>query len=694
MQGITAFAIRFDQSLADLRQLTVESSRALRAAHTADTARIIDELRAFHAPSLRTKLAEVTVPIDRFKFNTRVVPLLGRERELAELHAYLDKDAALLWCVWVGDGGVGKSRLMLEFALEAQYRGWAAGFLADDDPFNSAQWKPQRDTLIIIDYVATRAEQTRKNIVALHDRADIFEKKVRFVLLERSAEETDDWFHKFCSTGSDATVLNNHRHAAPRKIDPPDEESVWGVFAHFVRHRDPKSKRVSDADLAKLKPVFQERVRKQPVQQRPLFACFAGDLVADQGPEDFKKWDSDTLVKLVLDREIEKRWRGKVDREYANLLVLTTMVGGLTREQLYNAAAELGNLPDMDSFSQDAYRVLTGYEPDPQEHELPPLLPDLLGECFILERLAGRCAIAESEGNPDAIQDFAKRALTWLWDNDAFPTGKVTLRTVRDFPNHLSVPTLLEFVDGAPILWGAMIADAAGYDLDVTLTDKLLHRLVNSPAPALIKAGAFYNRGVGYDQRGDSGAAIVDYTTVIDMPDAPAEQKAQALINRGVRHGQRWASGAEIADYTAVIDMPDAPAEHKAKALVNRGITYGQRGDSDAEIADYAAVIDMPDAPAEQKAWALHNRGASHGQRGDSDAEIADYTAVIDMADAPNSVKCKALLGRAMMFAYSNANENAQADLRAATGLASGDPELESLLSQFSSQPDAGGDDE
>ena len=63
-----------------------------------------------------------------------------------------------------------------------------------------------------------------------------------------------------------------------------------------------------------------------------------------------------------------------------------------------------------------------------------------------------------------------------------------------------------------------------------------------------------------------------------------------------------------ILDFTTVIDMPDAPAEKRAMARVNRGVTFGQVGDLVLAISDYDAVIAMLDAPDEQREIARVNR--------------------------------------------------------------------------------------
>ncbi len=611
VQRLSAFAIRFERQFNEFARQMTDALTGLRKAHGAAMARLLAELQKIHAPPLQTPLADVVEPIDRYKYLTRWVPLFGRDGELQELHRFLDDDRPLLWWLWVGDGGVGKSRLMLEWVLDAQYLGWTAGFLPHNGSFEPGKWTPQDDTLIVVDYAAARPDGVVRGwIVALHDRAESLGKRVRFLLLERSAGETDDWYRKFRSSGSDETLLNNRRYQPPRTLTPPDEDSVWRVFEHSVRAESTDGEPpVTPAELQALRPRLLERIRQRPVQQRPLFAQFAADLVRERCAGDFAKWDAETLVKAVLDREIDKRWRVRVDAAHANLLVLATLMGGIARADAYRAADEIPRaaaaLPDRATLHVGVYRVLTGFDADSNGKELPPLLPDILGECFVLERLEGRCLIPDVEGNPDAIAAAAGAALDWAWSRAPLATADFILKAVRDFPKHAAVPSLLRHRTEHERLWGALVADAHALGLAAGVSETLLAALRASSLPPALKARALCNRGVAHGQRKDLEAAITDFTAVIEMLDTPADELALALYNRGFAHDQLGDREADIADYTAVIDMPDAPPDQRARALVNLGTRHGELGDWNAAICDFTKVIAMPHAPAEMRATAL-----------------------------------------------------------------------------------------
>jgi tetratricopeptide (TPR) repeat protein len=156
--------------------------------------------------------------------------------------------------------------------------------------------------------------------------------------------------------------------------------------------------------------------------------------------------------------------------------------------------------------------------------------------------------------------------------------------------------------------------------------------LQDKNASPVQKAKSLLNRGFAYGKHGEQEKEIVDYTAVVEMPDAPVEQKAKALVNRGFTYGQQGEAERAIADYTAVVQMPDAPAEEKANALVERGITYGRQGESEKAIVDFTAVVQMPNAPSDQKAQSLVNRGWVHfvaGRYGEAIQDCQQATSLV-----------------------------------------------------------------
>jgi hypothetical protein len=83
-------------------------------------------------PGLTLKLLDKNEAVNRFIFGARRIPLFGRDKEMEQLGDLLDRpDLPFRWHLVHGSGGVGKSRIALEFCLAVRSE-WRAGFLIDE----------------------------------------------------------------------------------------------------------------------------------------------------------------------------------------------------------------------------------------------------------------------------------------------------------------------------------------------------------------------------------------------------------------------------------------------------------------------------------------------------------------------------------------------------------------------------------
>ena len=84
----------------------------------------------------------------------------GRERELAELTAWCAADAPASVFLLHGQGGAGKTRLLIEWCRRLRHQGWHAGFLDRYAQLPSLEPLFQGITprLVVIDYGETRPD--------------------------------------------------------------------------------------------------------------------------------------------------------------------------------------------------------------------------------------------------------------------------------------------------------------------------------------------------------------------------------------------------------------------------------------------------------------------------------------------------------------------------------------------------------
>lgn len=138
----------------------------------------------------------------------RTVPLVGRARELAELRAWFGDDAPVSVLALVGGAGVGKSRLALALCDVLESSAWDVGLLRDEalEGAELPSWRPERDTLAVVDYSARHAPALEAWLNALKGRRDPH--RLRVLLVERHASPEIGWWSRLLSAMSvPATLL-------------------------------------------------------------------------------------------------------------------------------------------------------------------------------------------------------------------------------------------------------------------------------------------------------------------------------------------------------------------------------------------------------------------------------------------------------------------------------------------------------
>ena len=138
---------------------------------------------------------EVTAPSQLLIASNRVVPFAGRDATVQELKEWCAAPPPFAAKLITGAGGVGKTRLMLEFATAQRQRGWLTGFtrIKDDRNEQTLEWQAllERDlpTLIVIDYAESRGSTIEALLEATERIYQKRSKPIRLMLLARSGDE-------------------------------------------------------------------------------------------------------------------------------------------------------------------------------------------------------------------------------------------------------------------------------------------------------------------------------------------------------------------------------------------------------------------------------------------------------------------------------------------------------------------------
>lgn len=122
------------------------------------------------------------------RWQSQITDLEGRDDEKQKLHTWLKSDACIAFGIITGEGGVGKTRLAFEFALEARDHGWEAGQFVFNDRDQSYAFGEQ-GVLLIIDYPEERQAQIA-NLLKVIDDSEEPEKPLRVLFLSRENTNT------------------------------------------------------------------------------------------------------------------------------------------------------------------------------------------------------------------------------------------------------------------------------------------------------------------------------------------------------------------------------------------------------------------------------------------------------------------------------------------------------------------------
>jgi hypothetical protein len=465
---------------------------------------------------------EGTGGLNRFFFGTQKIPLVGRDADLAALDEFLGGPAPFAWWLVAGPGGLGKSRLALELCLRHGMV-WRAGFLPSDyTAYDFRTWKPSQPTLIVVDYVMSRAKAIGELIRTLYLRRNELLFPVRVLLLERDTE--GDWLDRLHGRrGRDRAALLTARHAEPHVLKPLSSEDLWKTIAFML---DDVGQPHPD------KAATMSLLRSIDPEGRPLFAALLADaLAAGVRPP---HWNRQVLVEQVLEREEANWWEpAGVSDQDKNLLALATLSGGLNRGDRHPPAIA----ERLASFSPQRYRTMIGED---AAERLAPLQPDIVGELFVLERLSPANAAdalvdafrdaAWNEKQGTGIADFLYRAASDFAPHEALPRlAKPATETSAERESWALTATDLVSVLGAPDIDGAKQVHADLVALADTHPEERMLRLE--------QAKASYNLINALCRRNDLKDAMVVYRGLSDFAgrhvgdSALAERRAKAVVN-------------------------------------------------------------------------------------------------------------------------------------------------------------------
>jgi tetratricopeptide (TPR) repeat protein len=597
-------------------------------------------------------------------FSSRSTSLVGRDAELNRLSAFLDTNQNFCWWLVSGVGGSGKSRLALELCRSAAE--WHAGFLSRTAAnFNWSRFRPSRKTLIVIDYVASRAKEVSDLVLTLSRNASSFENPVRVLLLERNKEP---WWPVFSrdDSQSEAAEISGCQYNEPLALPELPVNAVVQLAEEVVAARNGTWDVTTTIQYLLLLSRFDPNCR-------PLFA-----MILAQELDNAKEGENiSNLLRRVLTRESGRR-RQLIHSEenlqrMENLLLLATLVGAiLPRSDDFNfvTTSDVADLlPNMSLLSEDLYNDIAWATRGGSS--LSGLQPDILGERFVLDRL--------SAGGVLGTQ--AKRLLRAAWMFQPHDVRIVAIRSASDFPGDNGLAYLYDLpldISAARAEWVTMVAQMIGVTRSENqFTQRQLEKAISladrfPQEPRLQEAAAMadYNMACNmqlcrYEDEVKQGDAAKRFDAVVARVGTDSVIGLSAVLNRGCLYESEGEKDKAIHAFTAVIESRKASDEARACAFNNRANIYADRGDYENAIRDRTEVLALKGTSADRRFVALFRRSESYCAKEHYDAAVDDLSKILETDDIGLDDKLRATLERAVVLAqHLDRTDEARAGLR------------------------------
>jgi tetratricopeptide (TPR) repeat protein len=329
----------------------------------------------------------------------RAFDLAGRKQDSQALLDWLHGEASVSFQVLIGHGGRGKTRLAIHILEKLQDESgtqWHAGFLdqpLSEEPFR--QWEFESPTLIIIDEASRYADVLAEEVIPRlrHLQPDL---PLRFLLIDRGADEITGWYRKVLTAGR---ILFPNPPLRLLELDARSNSNI----AEREQLLESALARLSQIS-GKPKPTIDAAARTRlgnPEMGDPLILCMAAVVGCERGDLSALAWRRIQLAEYLVDREEERiSMLAKPTFLPLHMTAYVSLCGGLTADELLAACDQERSAVQPTSQWEpiELAQLISGtvLPPDPVGTTQPesaetllaaqPIVPDVLSEVF-LERV-------------------------------------------------------------------------------------------------------------------------------------------------------------------------------------------------------------------------------------------------------------------------------------------------------------------
>ncbi|MEM0928042.1 MAG: hypothetical protein AAGI89_02000 [Pseudomonadota bacterium] len=374
----------------------------------------------------------------------------GRNVEKETLMQFLTDNRPRLWYQIAGSGGQGKSRLAYEIMDYAKGLSWSAGFMYGNEIRSFGEywksWQPDKNTLIIIDYVFGDEEKISDLYKNLFQKSQFENEaysygdnpKVRVLFLERSPwnqgynEESDirlenRSFHSDISNLSQWFIRITDFHNNPRQdiqkyrfnegvveLLGVAEEKIEDAIKCFAPEQN-----YTDLEVHRIKSI----IKRIDSSISPFFLILTISAFSSGGTSDF--WTRESILDNIMERDYFFRWSKEFstnpptlsdDSNEVGLSLLSTILGGVNCNDVLGHKLSI----NVDAKSRIGALVINsasvGQSVKGPSNFIPPMKPEILGGWFVMqafERNANYKVILQEAITLDAkkVKVFATRII-------------------------------------------------------------------------------------------------------------------------------------------------------------------------------------------------------------------------------------------------------------------------------------------
>ncbi|MCX7689769.1 tetratricopeptide repeat protein [Thermoflexus sp.] len=595
----------------------------------------IAELRAYHLhPKYRL------VPYTGVAFE-------GMRDDLIEWARGLEKAQSPVGLrLYVGPGGAGKTRLLIEAGEALRAEGWWVGFLRAGrlTPNNAPiLCRDARPTLLIIDYVADRSEEVR---ILLRAAARALRERtapLAIVLLERSLPP---WLEKELSTYVDPDYVNWPEflslptvEKAPRELPSVEEVDRSAFFESALQ----RFRELCPIDPQKPIPRYAlAELPESPLHILLLAMLTVEGVQVDQAarPEQVLEY-AWSRERSAWERHLRpligpiEEWLGEAVERVEDLCVVATLGRRFPSPEAIEAFLREHAEPLPNIRWKDLAQRLLHIFPHAEDGMVPPIVPDPLADFVVAQRLKERPELLrwalptheEAERAPEEAARAARQALSVLariWEQNEEQAEK----WMKEVADHVVAWPLiawseLETLLPNPVYTLALREFLAAFyrgRLDQVFLDEERARIWNNLAAAL------YALGCREETLQAAQEAVALYRRLAERdPNAFLPNLAKSLNNLGLvlaglgrREEALQAAQEAVALYRQLAQQhPDAFLPDLAMSLNNLGNRLANLGRREEALQATQEAVQIrrqlaaqhPDAFLPHLAMSLSNLG-------------------------------------------------------------------------------------